>query len=90
MLKEGTSSETQFKISNILEVKWLEESIPRIGLKDDEEKEIEENVRVYFFKTQGLLDKLSNEFNADAIVLLCKPVVQLLSQYHPRSHRVLP
>ena len=82
MLKEGTSSETQFKISNILEVKWLEESIPRIGLKDDEEKEIEENVRVYFFKTQGLLDKLSNEFNADAIVLLCKPVVQLLSQYH--------
>lgn len=82
LLRESTSSDTQFKISNILEVKWLEESIPRIALKDDEEKEIEENVRVYFFKTQRLLNGLRDEAKTDAIILLCKPVVQLLSQYN--------
>ena len=82
ILKDSTSINTRFKIANILEVKWLEESIPRIGLKDDKEKEIEANVRMYFFKTYDLLDGLRDEAKTDAIILLCKPVVQLLSQYH--------
>ena len=82
MFKESISYNTRFKISNLLEVKWLEEAIPRIGLKDDEEKEIEENGRMYFFKTQGLLNRLRDEAKTDAIILLCKPVVQLLSQYN--------
>lgn len=76
------STEIQFRLFNLLEVKWAESSIPRIGLTNEKDSEIKEKLNQWFLKAYSLLDRISANFRAKAINLLCKPVVQLLSQYN--------
>ena len=77
--------EIQLQLFNLLEIKWAESSIPRIGRSDEEDSAIKENLNQCFLKSHSLLDGISTDFRAKAIILLCKPVIQLLSQYHPSN-----
>lgn len=87
---DKVSKENRFRWLNLLEIKWCEASIPRIGLSDIEKNEIKEILNQLFIEAYSILGEISIDFKLKAIILLCKPAVQLLShiilqmQFHVR------
>lgn len=84
---ETITEETKFRLLNVFEIYWIERFIPRIGLKEDEQQEIKENVYNYFHKTHNIMKSISSPEKENFITCLCKPIVQYLAQYNRQMYR---
>lgn len=80
---KNISSKTLFKLANIFEVKCARElNILHFGEdRHKKDREAIDTFQKYFFYAFSKIELINSNFKNTAILMLCKPVVQILSQY---------
>ena len=78
---KALTCEIKFMLLNIFEIYWVGKLTTRIGLSDKAQEKIRANIHKYFNMAYMEAEQLPSPKKDKAITLLCKPIVQLLTQY---------